>query len=324
MSIIKILSLNICNDDDLIYGSNDIKKLDIDNFITYHKIIDEKLINDINKINLNKDISYLDKSIISYNLNNNKLNSITINLNNKIRYINNLDPDIVDKFMTNKKKILYSTIVELDLDFILLQDLDIHYLPTEDEMNTILSEYDILNPFDIKRSYKTMLFGMLSNYIIYKKKYKLIDSYLKEYGTVGIFNIDEKHTKIISGRLEPNKESKSIRLNQLKQLDNETDMRTIFMGDTHLRYNELIPLNNIVDGIAYYGLIKLNTINKNINKYYLNDQIFMSRYDRIYINNVVCYHSNIIFNIKNNELVNKYRASGYISEHFGLIVDIYI
>lgn len=90
-----------------------------------------------------------------------------------------------------KRKILYETLLFLDLDFILLQELDDHYLPTE-ELTTILSEYNILSPFDIKQSYQNILFGMLSNYILYKKKYKLIDSYLKEYGTVGIFEIDEK------------------------------------------------------------------------------------------------------------------------------------
>ena len=46
MSIINIVTLNICNDNDLIYGSDTINKKDIDNFISYHKITNDNLITD--------------------------------------------------------------------------------------------------------------------------------------------------------------------------------------------------------------------------------------------------------------------------------------
>ena len=120
MSIIKIVSLNICNDDDLSYGSDEIKKSDLDKFIIHHNITDEKIISDLNKILLNDNKGYLDKSIISYNIDDSKLKSITVNLNNKIRYVNNLDPEVIDDFMTKKKKLLYESLVLYDLDFILL------------------------------------------------------------------------------------------------------------------------------------------------------------------------------------------------------------
>lgn len=319
MSIINIVTLNICNDNDLIYGSDTIDKKDIDNFISYHKITNDNLITDLNKILLNDNKGYLDKSIISYNIDNNNLRSITVNLDNKIRYINNLNPEIVDDFMTKKKKLLYETLLLFDLDFILLQELDIHYIPTE-ELKTILSNYNILSPSDIKASYQNMLYGMLSNYILYKKKYKLIDSYLKEYGTVGIFEIDNKNVKIISGRWMPTKENKSVRLNQLKQLDNDSNMITIFAGDTNLRTNENIILKNIVDSINYFNLPKLYTIDKNKNKYFVDDYYYIARYDKIYTRNAICFFSDLIFNDYNYDLVNIYRTSGYISDHFGLLL----
>lgn len=319
MSIIKIVSLNICNDDDLIYGSDEIKKSDLDKFIIHHNITDEKIILDLNKILLNDNKGYLDKSIISYNIDDSKLKSITVNLNNKIRYVNNLDPEVIDDFMTKKKKLLYESLVLYDLDFILLQDLDIHYLPTE-ELTTILSDYNILSPFEIKQSYQNMLSGMLTNYILYKKKYKLIDSYLKEYGTVGIFDINDKNIKIVSGRWMPSRENRSLRINQLKQLDNETNMCSIFGGDTNLRYNEFIPLKNLVDSIIHYNLPKLYTIDKNKNKYFFDDSSYVARYDKFYTNGLICFFSDLIFNDYNYNLVNIYRTSGYISDHFGLLI----
>lgn len=161
---------------------------------------------------------------------------------------------------------------------------------------------------------------MLSNYILYKKKYKLIDSYLKEYGTVGIFEIDDKNVKIISGRWMPLKENKLIRINQLKQLDNDIDMCTIFAGDTNLRYNEVVPLKNIVDSTVYYNLPRLYTIDKNQNKYFPNDYTYIARYDKVYTNSAICFYSDLIFNNYYDELVNIYRSSGYISDHFGLLI----
>ena len=46
-----------------------------------------------------------------------------------------------------------------------------------EELTTILSDYNILSPFEIKQSYQNMLSGMLTNYILYKKKWKILKNF---------------------------------------------------------------------------------------------------------------------------------------------------
>ena len=341
MNSIKLISLNICNDDDLIYGSDGITESDIDKFIRYHQILDNELINDIYKlfksrlrtkldnniviIDDNSAINYLHKSIISYYVNDEKLRSIQINLETKIRYINNLEPSIVDNFMSEKKKLLIESIIESKTNFVLLQEVDSHYMLTQDDMNKKLLDYDIILPLDALQSYQKMVPGMLNNFIIYKKSpmIKFVQAHLKEYGTIGEFIIDDKEIKIISGRWYPLKNNTYLRLKQLEMLDWETG-KIIFMGDTNLRHNEKITKYNVSDAIISYNFSKHYTINKNVNKYFNDDYTYISRYDRIYSNGLDLINSDLCFNTSHEKLKNIYRNSGFISDHFGLLGEFYL
>jgi hypothetical protein len=340
MNSIKLISLNICNDDDLIYGSDELNKTDINKFIKYHNITDPKLINDINQlfkcklkskldnniyvIDDNFTINYLHKSIVSYYIHENKLRSIQINLENKIRYINNYDPEVVDKFMSEKKKLLIDSILESESDFILLQELDAHYMFNNSDMN-VLVNYEIISPLNATQSFKKMMLGMLNNYIIYKKSPTtvLINSELKEYGTIGEFDINETKIKIVSGRWYPLKNHSSLRLKQLEMLDAECG-KIIFMGDTNLRYNETIKTNNVSDSIVDNNFTRYYTINKNVNKYFNEDLKYIARYDRIYSSGVDIIYGDLCFNTSHQKLKNIYRSSGFISDHFGLVAEFFI
>jgi exonuclease III len=343
MTNIKLISLNICNDDDLIYGTSHLKSDDILKFIDYHDIKDDKLILDLktlyntkmslfddDKFNIeNTNIDYLDKSIISYHILENKLRYITVKvpiLNDyKIRYINNLDPDIVDSFMTLKKKKLIESIESYDADFVALQELDLHNLPTEnDSFRELLnSSYNMISPLDLNNNNNTvMLTGMTTNYILYKKEHYLIESYLKEYGIIGVFLINDKHFKFISGRWMPMKLNKDIRLIQYRHLDSDVklDDHIVFMGDTNLRSYEITKINFLTD-----VTIKSNhryTINKYINEYFINDYKYLARYDRIFTYGVKPLNTDLAFYKPYQELKNKYRKSGNISDHFGLFTEI--
>jgi hypothetical protein len=341
MNSIKLISLNICNDDDLIYGSDGITEYDIDKFIRYHQIQDNDLICDIYKlfnsrlrtkldnniviVDDNSAINYLHKSIISYYVNDEKLRSIQINLETKIRYINNLEPSIVDNFMYEKKKLLIESIIESKTNFVLLQEVDSHYMLTQDDMNKKLLDYNIISPLDAIQSYQKMMPGMLNNFIIYKKSPMITfdQANLKEYGTIGEFIINDKRIKIISGRWYPLKNNTYLRLKQLEMLDKETG-KIIFMGDTNLRHNEKITTYNVSDAIIEYNFSKYFTINKNVNKYFNDDYTYVSRYDRIYSNGVDLIDSDLCFNTSHEKLKNIYRNSGFISDHFGLIAEFYL
>ena len=53
-------------------------------------------------------------------------------------------------------------------------------------IDTILFDYNIISPININSYNKSNHIGMMSNHIIYKKKFydSLISSYLTDYGTV--------------------------------------------------------------------------------------------------------------------------------------------
>jgi len=342
MTHIKLISLNICNDDDLIYGTNHIKSNDILKFIDYHKITDDILILDLKKLYNNKmsifdndkfdinntNIDYLHKSIISYHIFENKLRSITVKvpfLNDyKIRYINNLDHETIDLFMSLKKLKLIESIKNYDADFIALQELDLHNLPTEnDEFRKLLnSSYNIISPLDLNDNNRIMLTGMTTNYILYKKEYYLLESYLKEYGTVGVFSIDNINFKFISGRWMPLKLNKDIRLTQYTHLDSDVklDDHIVFMGDTNLRSYEIIKPKYLTDVIVKSN--RTYTINKYINEYFMNDYKYLARYDRIFTYGVETLNADLVFYKPDIELKNIYRKSGNISDHFGLSIEI--
>jgi len=344
MNSIKLISLNICNDDDLLYGLDEITESDIDNFINYHKIRDEKLILDVKKlfnsrlrtkldnniavVNDFSGIDYLHKSIISFYVHEERLRSIQIDINSdgkNIRYINNLDPEIVDNFMTKKKQLLIDYIVKTNSDFVLLQEVDSHYMITHDDMATVLSQYNLITPIECNQSFQKMMPGMLNNFILYKKSptFKFNQSYLKEYGTVAEFNIGGKQIKIISGRWFPLKNNTFQRLKQLEMLDRESG-KVIFMGDTNLRNNEMKTTYNVSDAIIDYKFSRYYTINKHVNQYFNDEYKYVARYDRIYSNGVELIYSDLCFNKNHEELKNIYRNSGYISDHFGLIAEFLI
>lgn len=321
MTIINLISFNICNDDDLIYGTDELKEEHIDNFIKYHMISDKNLIDDLKKILIlfkNDEITILNNQIISYHLHDNNIRSIKININNNIKYINNLDPKIIDIFIRNKKKILYNIINESNADFILLQNVDDHYLPSDED----LDDYLIINPIKIEKKYKKNFYGLNNNIILYKENinFKLIDAYIMEYGTVGEFLINNKIYKIISGRWEINK-----KMQQLSILENEIG-NLIFMGDTNLRYTAMLSKKNIVDGIIKFNFPTFNTINKFINPYFLDDNNnkYVARYDKILLNTGNINYINLYFQNKYDILINEYRKSGYLSDHFGIFCRLII
>jgi hypothetical protein len=341
MTSIKLISLNVCNDDDLIYGTSQLSELDISKFIAYHNIQDKNIISDLEKlyksqikvildnkvvVHSESGLNYLNPAIVSYYIDpNNELRSITINLGNKIRYINNLDPYVVDNFMTNKKQILMKSIIESNADFIFLQELNDHYVFTQDDLKHELINYNIVSPLNSAYAYNKMLVGMMGNYILYKKSQNIlfVQSFLKDFGTVGEFKIDGNLIKIVSGRWYPLKQYSNIRLKQLEALDKEKG-RIIFMGDTNLRYNENINTYNVYDGLVENKYPKHYTINKNINQYFNDDFKYIARYDRIYISDVDLIYCELYFNTIHEELKNTYRNSGFISDHFGLIAEVMI
>jgi len=338
MTYIKLISLNVCNDDDLIYGTGGISESDIKKFIIYHNIENKIIISDLEKLYNSKiktiidnrvvigsdyGIDYLDSAIVSYYIYENELRSITINLGNKIRYINNLDPEIIDVFMTNKKHQLLNNIIESEADFICLQELNDHYLIAESD----LSNYSIISPLTSIQDYSNISIGMMSNYLLYKKSddIKFIQSYLKEFGTMGEFNVDGNIIKIVSGKWCPFKKNTNIRLRQLDLLDRENG-KIIYMGDTNLRNNENIRTYHVFDGLIENKFNRSYTINKNINKYFNDDYNYVSRYDRIYMSNtdLKLINCELYFDTIHEELKNIYRNSGFISDHFGLLAEIMI
>ena len=328
MTNYKLISLNLCNDEDFIYGSDKLLIENIYDFIIYYKIVDTSLIDDILKLfnyfsfNINEndtDLGLLHSSILSYYVYNDELRSITIKLSDKIRHITNYDQKIVDEFMTNKIAIFFSEITILNPDFILLQDLDNQYLY---DIETKLSDYNIISPLKIDHKYDTLYEELLTNYILYKKtdKIKLIESYLSDCGTVGVFQINDKNSNIVSGRWSSI--GKYQRIKQYKSLDRITEP-LIFMGDTNLRYNDLVANESkqLYDVTFTEGKI-LYTYNKNTNQYYDEKSKFISRYDRIYIKDTVYIYYDLCFDKKYEILKSKYRLSGCISDHYGLMFDI--
>ena len=335
MAYIRLVSLNICNDDDLIYGTKAISKSDIDKFIKHHALTKSDLINDLNRFadsyidiptntNINLNInSNFNSNIRSYYIRNNRIISISVQLDNKIRYINNLDPVIVDNYMTNKKNILYQELLDSDVDFALLQECDFHYLPTKHDFETILADYNIISPIHIKSYAQSHHIGSMSNHILYKKTFSdsLICSYLTDYGTVAKLNINDNIIKIISGRWAPLTQNKNIRIEQFKSINN---IKTpfVFMGDTNLRSSEKIYNMKCDDIMNLYGLDDVFTINKYTNPYFNDDYMYVSRYDRIYSKDIDFAYCGLFFNKPHDILKNKYRQTGFISDHFGLVSDI--
>ena len=328
MTNYKLISLNLCNDEDFIYGSDKLLIENIYDFIIYYKIVDTSLIDDILKLfnyfsfNINEndtDLGLLHSSILSYYVYNDELRSITIKLSDKIRHITNYDQKIVDEFMTNKIAIFFSEITILNPDFILLQDLDNQYLY---DIETKLSDYNIISPLKIDHKYDTLYEELLTNHILYKKtdKIKLIESYLSDCGTVGVFQINDKNSNIVSGRWSSI--GKYQRIKQYKSLDRITEP-LIFMGDTNLRYNDLVANESkqLYDVTFTEGKI-LYTYNKNTNQYYDEKSKFISRYDRIFIKDTVYIYYDLCFDKKYEILKSKYRLSGCISDHYGLMIDI--
>jgi hypothetical protein len=328
MTNYKLISLNLCNDEDFIYGSDKLLIENIYDFIIYYKIVDTSLIDDILKLfnyfsfNINEndtDLGLLHSSILSYYVYNDELRSITIKLSDKIRHITNYDQKIVDEFMTNKIAIFVSEITILNPDFILLQDLDNQYLY---DIETKLSDYNIISPLKIDHKYDTLYEELLTNHILYKKtdKIKLIESYLSDCGTVGVFQINDKNSNIVSGRWSSI--GKYQRIKQYKSLDRITEP-LIFMGDTNLRYNDLVANESkqLYDVTFTEGKI-LYTYNKNTNQYYDEKSKFISRYDRIFIKDTVYIYYDLCFDKKYEILKSKYRLSGCISDHYGLMIDI--
>jgi hypothetical protein len=321
MTDIKLIQLNVCNDDDLIYGSDSLSKSDIDNFISYHKIIDKNLIEDLNKLYLTfATSSNLSNKILSYHISDNKLRSITVKLNERIHYINNLKPEVVDSFIKNKKKKLFDEIEKSNADFVLLQEFDTHYLPVNSD------KYEHISPLYQDEKCNIEYLGMLSNHILYKKSnnYELLRVYIADYGLVAEFVIKSKIIKIVSGRWYPLKENKDKRLMQYNSLNREIGT-IIFMGDTNLRSFENISekdKKNIEDVATNEIFMKSYTINKNINAYFNDGLKFVARYDRAYVTSQVKVKKfDLFFNQPYDELKNEYRSSGYISDHFGLILD---
>jgi len=324
--IIKLISLSVCSDNDLIDGNKPILEQDVDLFIKYYNLSDNDLILNIKSlINNQMDFTFTHKSIINYRQINNRLVSIGIRLDNKIRYINCLRPDIIDKYITNKIKNIANTITSSCVDIILLQDIDHHYI-LELYMQ-LATEYSIISPYEIKQFQTNLFEGSLSNYIIYKKSsdITLIDAELRDYGTVGIFNIENKNVHIISGRWPDTDDNRIFRMKNLKQLDNVTiNNKMIFIGNTNLLDNETINLSNIKDAVIENKYKIYYTVDKYINKYYPGDKLYMARYDRIYLNDVDLINYKLAFNTYYTNLINEYKNSGYISDHFGLFVTIYV
>lgn len=328
MTNYKLISLNLCNDEDFIYGSDKLVIESIYDFILYHNIADNSLTDDILKlfnyfslemISNDTDLGLLNSSILSYYVYNDELRSITIKLSDKIRHITNYDQKIVDQFMTNKIAIFVSEIIILNPDFVLLQDLDNQYLY---DLKTKLSDYNIISPLKIDHKYDTLYEELLTNYILYKKtdKIKLIDSYLSDCGTVGIFQINDKINNIVSGRWSSI--GKYQRIKQYKSLDKIPEP-LIFMGDTNLRYNDLVgnESKHLYDVTFTEGKI-LYTYNKSTNQYYNEKSKFISRFDRIYIKDKVYIYYDLCFDKKYEILKSKYRLSGCISDHYGLMMDV--
>jgi len=225
--------------------------------------------------------------------------------------------------MTNKKHQLLNNIIESEADFICLQELNDHYLIAESD----LSNYSIISPLTSIQDYSNISIGMMSNYLLYKKSddIKFIQSYLKEFGTMGEFNVDGNIIKIVSGKWCPFKKNTNIRLRQLDLLDRENG-KIIYMGDTNLRNNENIRTYHVFDGLIENKFNRSYTINKNINKYFNDDYNYVSRYDRIYMSNtdLKLINCELYFDTIHEELKNIYRNSGFISDHFGLLAEIMI
>jgi hypothetical protein len=328
MTNYKLISLNLCNDEDFIYGSDKLLIENIYDFIIYYNIVDTNLIDDILKLfnyfssNINSndtDLGLLNSLILSYYVYNNELRSITIKLCDKIRYITNYDQKIVDQFMTNKIAIFVSEVIILNPDFILLQDLDNQYLY---DIETKFTDYNIISPLKLVINYDTLYEELLTNYILYKKtvNIKLIESYLSDCGTVGVFKINDKTRNIVSGKWSSI--GRYQRIKQYKSLDKITES-LIFMGDTNLRYNDLVgnESKHLYD-VAFNEANILYTYNKSTNQYYNEISKFISRFDRIYLKDIVYIYYNLCFDKQYEILKSKYRLSGCISDHYGLIIDI--
>lgn len=328
MTNYKLISLNLCNDEDFIYGSDKLIIESIYDFILYHNIVDNNLTDDIFKlfnyfssdVTCNDtDIGLLHSSILSYYVYNDELRSITIKLSDKIRHITNYDQKIVDQFMTNKIALFLNEVTILNPDFILLQDLDNQYLY---DIENRLNDYIIVSPLKINHKYDTLYEELLTNYILYKKtdKIKLIEAYVSECGTVGVFKINDKKSNIVSGRWSSI--GKYQRIKQYKSLDKISEP-LIFMGDTNLRYNDLIgnESKQLYD-VALSEAKILYTYNKSTNQYYDEKSKFISRFDRIYIKNIIYIYYDLCFDKKYEILKSKYRLSGCISDHYGLVIDV--
>lgn len=324
MTNIKLIQLNVCNDEDLIYSTEPLSKLDIDNFISYHKIIDKNLIEDLNKLFLTfATSSNLNKNILSYSIFDNKLRSITVRVNNQNYHINNLKPDVIDRFMKNKKEKLFDEIIESNADFVLLQEFD--NIQLDDK---ILSLYGHISPLYQDEKFTSEYDGMLSNHILYKKSnnYELLRVSLKDSGLFAEFVIKSKIIKIVSGRWAPLKENKEKRVAQYESLNKELGT-IIFMGDTNLRTFEKLPEKDkrIEDVTNNEQFLKSYTIDKNINQYFNDGLKYVARYDRAFITSLVKVKNfDLCFNKPYGELKNEYRISGYISDHFGLLLEVTI
>ena len=323
--IINLISLSVCSDNDLIIGKDPIKESDINLFIKYHNIIDYNLISDIKSIiNNNFNSIPTHQSIINFRQIDNKIYSIGIQLENKIRYINSLKPDIIDDYISNKLRYIASSIINSNVDFILLQDIYQYYMC---ELAIHLNTYQIISPYEINQLYDNIYVGSIGNYILYREsiEIKLIDTELRDYGTVGIFNIIDKNVEIISGSWPLINTDKIYRMQNLKQLDNDSiNKNIIFIGNTNFSNNVIVPTINIKDAIIANDFNIYYTVDKYVNKYYPTDTACVNRNDRIYINNVELIDYRLIFNTYYIELINEYRYSGYVSDHFGYSVKIYI
>lgn len=355
MPVIDVLSFNIGADNDIKYGSEKITQLHLTKFIEFYKITNQELINYLiffidsfdNLNNYNE--TYTHSDIISYHLTSNELYSVTIKINDKIRYLTSYDPEIVETFIINKKNAINQYIVNSNIDVICLQNYDDPYIMND------FGDYKQINWATSIANYTIITNGMLSNCILYKSKTSLninmecTDSYLTEYGLIGNFNIWSDKTpdiktniKIISGiwsmyslqdvsLQDVSLQNISLQNNkcwQLNQMHSDLSLTNyMFVGSTDLTFATNDFTNHKIQNANLKSNITIKpTIDKKINKYYphSNNDSYVIYADHIYTNQVDLIEYDLTFNISSNNLINTYRPSGYLSDHFGLYFSLYI
>jgi hypothetical protein len=351
MYVIDVLSFNIGADDDIKYGCDKLTKSHIGIFIDFYKITDQLLINylisfidsfdcDILTQTTKHNETYTHPDIVSYHLISSNLTSITIKINNKIRYLTSYDPEIIENFIEKKKNTIYQYIVDSNIDIICLQNYDDPYIIDD------FYDYKQITWHTSTPNYDETPMGMLSNCILYKPitllniKIECMNSYFTEYGLVANFNISSEkiptvfsNINIISGiwSLHPRltnilqQDNKCWQLNKMHMELNKTNYAFVGSIDKTFATNEFtkhqIPNANFKANISM-----IPTINKNKNKYYsnCNFESHVSYADYIYTNNIDLIQYDLILDQPFEHLINIYRPSGYLSDHFGLYFGLLI